>query len=323
MSQSSSIGVLDLEPSLETFHLDVINGMSGSPKTIPCKYLYDERGSQLFDQICELDEYYPTRTELSIMRRYAPEMAQLIGTDALLIEFGSGSSLKTRLLLDRIVELSAYVPVDISLEHLKVSTASLVSQFPNIDILPVCADFTTDFDIPSTPRKPKRKIVYFPGSTIGNLDSSLAKQLLKRIAKICEPDGGLLVGIDLKKDIEKLIAAYDDEKGVTAEFNLNLLRRINRELDADFDLGLFEHQAIYNSDYDRIEMHLVSLCEQTVSVGSEAIEFHRDESICTEHSHKYSVDGFARVAASAGLKLKKSWTNDKTEFAVLFLEFDD
>ena len=199
MSQSRSIGVLDLEPSLETFYRDLIDGLAGSQKTISCKYLYDERGSQLFDQICQLDEYYPTRTELSIMQRFASEMAALIGPDALLIEFGSGSSLKTRLLLDRFDELAAYVPVDISLEHLKVSAASLATQFPHVDILPVCTDFTTDFEIPSTPRNSNRNIVYFPGSTIGNLDSSLAKRLLNRIVTICEPNGGLLIGIDLKK----------------------------------------------------------------------------------------------------------------------------
>ena len=278
------------------FLQEVLRGLSGSQKTIPSKYFYDEEGSQLFDRICDLEEYYPTRTEMEIMRRHIDEMVDVIGEEVLLIEYGSGSSLKTRILLEHLNELAGYVPIDISKEHLHASAKQLQHDFPDIDIYPVHADYSSSIQLPELRKVSRKKVVYFPGSTIGNFDLVEAEHFLKRIARICGAGGGLLIGADLRKDIDVLEAAYDDKEGVTAAFNLNVLRRINRELNADFDIDGFRHEARYNEKEGRIEMHLVSLSQQTVHIGGSVFQFQAGESIHTENSYKYSLSQFAALA---------------------------
>ncbi len=314
---STQLRLLNLGPAMATFLADVLVGLSDNPKRLPCKYFYDRRGSQLFEQICELDEYYLTRSELAIMRRFAPQMADQLGPGVMLIEFGSGSSLKTRLLLDHLVDQVAYVPVDISGQHLQRSAEDISASYPTVQVLPVCADFTAEFELPVLDRIPACTAVYFPGSTIGNFPPDAAARLLSRIAELCGADGSLLIGIDLKKDVEIIEAAYNDRLGVTAEFNLNLLRRINRELGADFQLDQFRHRADYNETDGRIEMHLVSPREQTVSIAENSFAFAKGESICTEFSHKYSVEEFEAIAARSGLTLSREWTDPRRHFAVL------
>lgn len=317
--ETSSIEVLDFEPETSTFREDIVTGLSRFPKTLPSRYFYDRRGSQLFDQICELDEYYVTRSELAIMKEYADEMAEQIGPGTMLIEYGSGSSIKTRLLLDHLEDTAAYVPVDISRKHLHVSAEELSGSYPDVQVLPICADFTQHFNLPIPDETPTHCAVYFPGSTIGNFQPHEAVDLLSTIVQLCGTGGGLLIGIDLKKDIDKLHAAYNDSEGVTAEFNLNLLHRINQELDANFDLDQFQHSAIYNETRGRIEMHLVSESQQQVVIGEDEFQFEAGETICTEYSHKYTVEEFEAIASEVGLSLHKHWTDDENNFAVLHL----
>jgi dimethylhistidine N-methyltransferase len=296
------------------FKDDVLAGLGQSPKSLPCKYFYDERGSQLFDEICRLDVYYPTRTELQIMRCHAGEMAALIGRHARLVELGSGSSTKTRLLLDALVDLEAYVPVDISGEHLGRAAAGLARDYPHIPIIPICADYSYSVDLPAP--RPRRTVVYFPGSTIGNLVPADAKRFLKVIAHVAGPMGGLLIGVDLKKDPRMLNAAYNDPEGLTAAFNLNLLTRINRELGGDFDLGRFRHHAFYDAARGRIEMQLISSTRQIVRVGRSAFSFDQGEAITTEYSYKYDIGEFERLAASAGFVSRRAWTDPRRLFSV-------
>jgi dimethylhistidine N-methyltransferase len=299
------------------FLRDAIAGLESRPKRLPCKYFYDQRGSELFDRICLLDEYYLTRAELALMDQFAPEMGAQIGPGAMLVEYGSGSSVKTRYLLDALPDPVAYVPVDISGDHLEQTARELARDYPHIEVLPVCADFMQEFALPRSLRPATHSAVYFPGSTIGNLMPNEAVALLRRIAPMCGTGGGLLIGIDLKKDVSKLEAAYNDRLGVTAEFNLNLLRRINHELGADFDVDQFYHRASYNAEPGRMEMYLVSRRAQAVMLDGHTIEFEAGETICTEYSHKYTVDEFATVAADAGLTLRREWVADNREFAVL------
>lgn len=305
----------DFQPDLRTFYADVVAGLSGSVKSLPCKYFYDERGSKLFDEICDLDEYYPTRTELGIMNDWIDEIADLLGRGFRVVEYGSGSSLKTRILLSRASELTSYVPVDISREHLLRSVDSLSRQFPHIPIAPVCADYTSPIRLPDGPRT----IVYFPGSTIGNFHPVEAREFLARIAAQCGNGGGLLIGVDLKKDPSVLRDAYNDARGVTAAFNLNLLTRINRELDGDFLPNYFSHDAFYNVFLGRIEMHLTSTVKQTVRVGGEIFTFEEGESIHTECSYKYTVDEFSRLAVDAGFTPVSVWTDVDNYFSVHYL----
>jgi dimethylhistidine N-methyltransferase len=305
-------------PGTERFLTDVLDGLRRPVKELPCKYFYDEFGSRLFDRICELDEYYLTRTETGILR-HAPEMAALLGPACLLVEFGSGSSLKTRLLLDHLPRPAAYVPVDLSREHLLRSAADLRLRYPGLEVLPLCADFTGDLDLPAPRRAPARRAVYFPGSTIGNFGPTEAQLLLRRIARLCGPGGALLLGTDLRKDPRILEAAYDDRAGVTRDFNLNLLRRINRELGADFDLSAFRHRAVYNRTLGRVEMHLVSLREQAVRLDGTVIPFAEGESIRTECSYKYDLEQFRGQAAAAGFEVARVWTDERRLFAVQYL----
>jgi dimethylhistidine N-methyltransferase len=300
------------------FLRDVLHGLGLPRKALPCKYFYDERGSQLFDQICELEEYYPTRCELEILRRHAGAIAEVAGRGCVLIEYGSGSSLKTRLLLDHLGEPAAYVPVDISGEHLASSAARLARRYRTLRVLPVCADFTRAFELPAAARG-GRRVVYFSGSTIGNFPPAEAVPLLGGMASLCGPGGGLLLAVDSKKDVVVLERAYNDRLGVTAAFNLNLLARCNRELGADFRLDRFRHHALYDERHGRIEMHLISLEAQSVHVGGHTSFLAAGETILTEYSYKYSPEDFRALAGQAGLRVERVWTDEKGWFSVQWL----
>ena len=313
-------------PDLDAFRRDVLRGLASSPRCIPSKYFYDERGSQLFVAITETEEYYPTRTEQAIMDAHVHEMADAIGPRAILIEYGSGSSRKTRTLLDALDPgahpergLVAYVPIDISRSHLHATAETLRHAYPSLLIAPVAADYTGDFALPTLPTANKH-VVYFPGSTIGNFSRRQATAFLAHAAETAGPGGGLLIGIDLVKDRATLEAAYDDAAGVTAQFNLNLLHRINRELGGTFDPDGFRHLAVWNDDERRIETYLVSQREQTATVAGVPFRFDDGERIHTENSHKYTVEGFAEEAAGAGFELKRAWTDERGWFAVLYFE---
>jgi dimethylhistidine N-methyltransferase len=311
------VTVLDLEPVNSDFLAEVLAGLSGSPRSLPCKFFYDERGADLFQKICELPEYYITRTETELLRRYGSEMAESIGANVELIGFGTGAGIKTRMLLEQLENPIAYVPVDISKQRLIDSAVELSHAMPALEILPVCGDYLQELQLPKPLRKPDHVAVFFPGSTIGNLEPAVALDFLRRVCRLCGKSGGLVIGVDLQKSREVLEAAYNDSAGVTAEFNLNLLVRANRELGADFDLSRWRHQAIYNEREGRIEMHLISQAEQTVHVGGQAFTFALGEKIVTEFSYKQTVEGFARLAASAGFReASRVWTDPDRLFAV-------
>ena len=310
----------DSEAALHAMLEDVVDGLSQPRKTLPSKYFYDERGSKLFDDICDLDEYYVTRTESSVMQDRIGEIASVIGPNALLVEYGSGSSLKTRLLLRNLIRPAGYVPIDISGDYLSQVGLSLQAEFPQIEVMPVAADFTKYFEIPSSASPESRRVIYFPGSTIGNFQRSDAESLLAGMADSAGVDGGVLIGVDMDKDRDVLHAAYNDSKGVTAEFNLNVLRRINDELGGEFNLDHFRHEATFNDDLSCIEMHLVSTRRQTVNVCKYSFQFEENESILTEYSHKYTVDSFAQMAGEVGLGVRNVWTDANRLFAVMYLE---
>ena len=316
---SFPVSLHDLSPDVSQFRREVWTGLSFPQKTLPCKYFYDERGSALFEAICELPEYYPTRTELSIMEAHAAAMAALLGDRCLLVEYGSGSSRKTRLLLDHLRAAAGYVPIDISRAALTESARSLAASYPRLEVLPVCADYTESFELPRSRVAPTLRGVYFPGSTIGNFTPPQAQRFLARMARVAGPRGALLVGVDLRKDRATLERAYDDRAGVTAAFNLNLLVRINRELDGDFDLGRFRHQARWNDRAGRIEMHLVSTVAQTVRVAGRPFWFNAGDTIHTENSYKYDLANFAALAAGVGLGVREVWTDAAHRFSVQYL----
>ena len=299
--------------------VEILDGLDQSEKSISPKYFYDEKGSKLFDQITELPEYYLTQTEIGIMRECMPEIRKLIGKQASLIEFGSGSSMKTRMLLESLDELAAYVPVDIAEEHLLNAAADIRSEFPDIEVLPVVADFTRPFDLPSPKVMPLRNIVYFPGSTIGNFTHDVAQELLSVMRHEAKDDGALLIGVDLQKDPQIIEDAYNDSQGVTAEFNLNMLRHLNRDYGTDFNLDAFEHDATYDEDEGRVELRLISDRDQAVNVGDQEIEISDGEAILTEYSHKYTLEGFAEMAAAAGFRVEKVWTDPDQLFSVQYL----
>jgi dimethylhistidine N-methyltransferase len=310
----------DSQPALTAdtdFLRDVLDGLGAAQKTIPCKYLYDARGSQLFDAITQLDAYYPTRTETSILTDYAADIAQAVGPRARVVEYGSGSSVKTRLLLDALERPASYVPLDISADHLAASAERLQTEYPDLHVAPVVADYTAPFELPDTPGR--RTLVFFPGSTIGNFDPDEAHAFLELMREAAGPDGAVLIGVDLRKDAQTLEQAYDDDQGVTAEFNLNLIARINRELGGTLDPDGFRHEAVWNADAGRVELYLVSLREQQARVGEERVRFARGERIHTENSYKYSLDGFGRLAARAGLHVDRVWTDPQSRFSVQLL----
>lgn len=317
---SDTLPVIDVRPGTGSLRADVLAGLQHAPKSIPSKFLYDARGSKLFDAICELDEYYPTRTERAIMNEHIEAMTETLGPGVRLVEYGSGSSAKTRILLDHLTDPAGYVPIDISREHLIRAAENLAASYPDLPVLPVCADYTASFELPMPDRPVERTVVYYPGSTIGNFEMDDARAFLRHIARLIAPEGGLLIGVDVQKDPDVLHAAYNDAEGVTAAFNKNVLRRINRELDADFDLARFRHEAIYNAEAGRIEMYLVSETDQRVTIDGVAIDFQAGERICTEYSYKYTLDGFEALANAAGLTVEQVWTDDRDFFSVQYAE---
>ena len=305
-------------PESSDFISDAIAGLSSNPRTLPCKYFYDERGAALFQKICDLPEYYITRTEIDILDRNRAEIASHLGPNIELIGLGTGAGTKTRILIEALETPAVYIPVDISEKQLRESTANFQKIFPDLEILPVCADYLQPVVLPSPDHKPARNVVYFPGSTIGNFEPDEAVQFLRRIANVCRENGGLLIGADLKKARDVLEAAYNDRAGVTAQFNLNLLTRANRELGADFDLDQWRHRAIYNSDAGRIEMHLISESDQFVHLDQQRFHFRRAEKIVTEFSYKYSPEEFAALAGKAGFEFAQMWTDDARLFGVFY-----
>jgi len=301
---------------------DVIAGLSLPQKSLPPKYFYDAEGSRLFERICRLPEYYPTRAELSLTRAHLAAIARFAGGGCELVEYGSGASLKTRLLI-RALRPSAYVPVDISVDALAGASRRLAREFPRLHLFAVTGDFSQPLRLPVfRARAARRRVVYFPGSTIGNLVPQEAQAFLKMTRGQVGRAGAMLVGVDLKKDASVLHAAYNDARGVTAAFNLNLLRRINRELGADFDLRRFRHYAFYNPAPGRIEMHLVSLRRQAVSLGAYRFEFAPGETIHTENSYKYSVEEFSALAGEAGFRAERVWRDARARFALFGLVAD-
>jgi dimethylhistidine N-methyltransferase len=309
----------DLKPAKGSFLKDVVAGLSLPRKALPPKYFYDARGSELFDSICELPEYYPTRTELAMLQASAPEMAQRIGTDSAIVEYGSGSGRKTRILIAAL-EPRAYVAIDISGEQLRAAVAQLATEFPRVHMFGVCADYTRQLPLQQLDAiDAARRVVFFPGSTIGNFTVAEALDFLANARRVAAPGGAMLVGVDLKKDRAVLHAAYNDAQGVTSAFNLNLLTRINRELDADFDLQAFEHRAHYDEDQGRIEMHLVSTRDQTVRIDGRTFRFAAGESIHTENSCKYSVEEFQALARRAGFEAQEVWVDAQRLFSIHYL----
>jgi len=314
------VRLVDLHPEPDDIRQDVLAGLSRDPKSLPCKYFYDLAGSRLFDRITELPEYYPTRTELWILREHLGEMAALLGPDCEVVEYGSGSGMKTELLLEALVDPAAYVPVEISRDHLLASAQALADSHPDLEVLPVCGDFTKPFPMPAPDHSAGRGVVFFPGSTIGNFTPDEAHTLLRQSAELVGEGGALLIGTDLQKDPAVLEAAYDDAQGVTAAFNLNLLTRINREVGADFDPARFRHVAQWEPGPGRIGIYLESREDQTVRVGDRDIRFTAGERIHTESSHKYTREGFEAMAGAAGWRCVQAWTDPREWFAVWLFE---
>lgn len=297
---------------------EVLEGLHRPQKMIPSKFFYDERGSELFEEITRLEEYYPTRIETQILEKNIEEIAAAVGDQSVIVELGSGNSTKTRLLLDHLSDISAYVPVEISEEYLMKTVQSLKDEYPNLSIKPVCADYTKPFQIPPVAKPFEYYVIFYPGSTIGNFRPDRAQNFLKTISKLLVSGGGMLIGVDLKKDREILEAAYNDAKGVTAEFNRNMLVRMNRELNADFCIDEFEHLAFYNEEKGRIEMHLVSKIAQEVHMNGEVIHFEKGETIHTENSYKYSPAEFESLV-NEWFEVKKIWTDKDDLFSMQYL----
>ena len=302
----------------ELFRRDVLFGLSRSPRAIPPKYLYDAAGSALFDQICDLPEYYLTRTETEILRRHAADIASRAGPGCALIEFGSGSSVKSRLLLDALENVALYSPIDISRQHLDQTAALLRRDYPSLRIEPVCADYMSLAELPSIDSTAPR-LGFFPGSTIGNLEPPDAVTFLRRARQLLGPRGALVLGADLKKDPRRLHEAYNDSAGVTAAFTLNLLRRMNRELNATFDLDSFVHDAFYNPQLGRIEIYFRSLVRQSVHVAGRTFEFAEGERIHAEYSYKYDKSDLEALAGAGGFNVDRMWTDAAALFAVIYL----
>ena len=311
----------DFSPDEAVMLDDVLRGLALPGKNIPSLYFYDQRGSELFDAITGLPEYYPTRTEISILEAHGAEMAAALGPGVRLIELGSGSALKTELLLARLESPAAYVPVEISREHLLAAAGRIAADFPGLEVLPVTADFTEPFDLPEPKHGTvRRNVAFFPGSTIGNFTRGMAADLLRAVRSDVGPGGAMLIGVDLEKDRAVLERAYNDAAGVTAEFNLNLLVRMNRELGADFDIGAFRHEAVWDEAAGRIEMRLISTRAQTVNVAGHDFAFAPGEILVTEYSHKYSLEGFRRLAEANGFTVARVWTDPDRLFSVQLLE---
>jgi dimethylhistidine N-methyltransferase len=286
---------------------------------LPCRFFYDARGSELFEQITSLPEYYPTRTEAGILTRYASDIARAVPANSVLVEFGAGSSLKTEILLDQVAGHVTYVPVDVSPSALAAAAERLEHRYPSLEVRPIVADFSHPITLPPD-LLGRPRTGFFPGSTIGNLTRPEVIGLLTAFRTALEAGSSLIIGVDLKKDARRLVLAYNDSEGVTAAFNLNLLARINRELDGTIDIEAFRHEAIYNPREGRIEMHLISLCDQEIRFSGRRFRFREGESIHTENSYKYTVNEFQNLAVKAGWHPAKVWTDEANQFSVHLLE---
>src|SRR5262249_31468783 len=305
-------------PATSDLLSDVIAGLSSDPRALPCKYFYDERGAALFQRICELPEYYVTRTEINILDRNRAEIASQIGPNIELIGLGTGAGTKTPILIEASEKPAAYIPVDISEKQLRKSTAHFQKIFPKLEILPVCADYLQPVLLPSTRHKAARNVVYFPGSTIGNFEANEALEFWRRIANVVGGGGGLLIGVGFQKGQNVSEAADKDKAGVTAEFNLNLLAHVNRETGANFDLNRWQHRAVYNFEAGRIEMYLISMTDQAVHIGDREFRFRAGEKVLTEHSYKHTPEGFIALARQVGFDFVKLWTDDARLFGVFY-----
>jgi L-histidine N-alpha-methyltransferase len=315
MKNGALLAFHDLAPGEESFRDAVLAGLGRVPKRIPCKFFYDARGSALFEEICRLPEYYPTRTEVAILEENSADIAAQMGPQCRLIEFGSGASQKVRILLQALDRAAAYVPVDISRDHLRDAATGLAEDFPAVPVIAVCADYTRPFRLPPLPGTGKR-VGFFPGSTIGNFEPEAAVRFLANYAGILGPGGEMLIGVDLKKETDILEAAYNDRAGVTAAFNLNLLERVNRELDGNLDIDRFEHVAFYSGAEGRVEIYIRSLADQVARIAGTRVRFSKDELIHTEYSYKYSVEEFRNLAARAGFRPVDTWTDPAELFSV-------
>jgi L-histidine N-alpha-methyltransferase len=311
------IDLIDLHPAQADLEAEALRGLTSVPKTLPCKLFYDQRGSELFEAICELPEYYPTRAETAILRNSMDEITAVLGPRVQLIEPGSGAGTKTRLLLDALEDPVSYVPIDISKEHLREAAESIRRSYPDLQVQAVCADFVQPFHVPEATRPARCRVIFFPGSTIGNFHPDEAREFLGRMADLAGPSGGLLIGFDRRKKPETLIAAYDDAQGVTAEFNLNVLHRLNLDVGTAFPLDKFDHRARWNEEASRIEMHLVSQIDQTIRVGETEVHFAQGESIRTECCYKYGAEGVAGLTDR--FELVRSWTDETERFGVQYL----
>ena len=318
MSQTTTCQLLDFSP-VEQDILDVVlAGLSAEPRTLPPRLFYDETGSQLFEQICELPTYYLTRTELAILDDHLPRIAEAIGPEALVIEYGSGAGTKTRKLLNALTQPAGYVPIEISRQALEESVARLAEALPDLPIQPVCADYNQAVELPAElENAARRKVLFFPGSTLGNLHPEQARRLFTRARQLVGDGGGILLGVDLIKSSEILVPAYADPQGVTAKFNFNLLERLNREIAADFDVHRWQHRAVWNQDASRMESHLVSIGRQSVHVGGRRFEFEDGQSIWTESSYKFTAESVARLAD--GFEIASQWTDARGWFSVMYL----
>jgi dimethylhistidine N-methyltransferase len=306
------------EAAKKLFRDEILTGLSRSPHQLPCKFFYDQEGAHLFRQICELPEYYITRTEIEILRLHGAEMADALGSQIELIGLGTGAGTKTRILLEELDRPAVYVPIDISKEQLERSAEHFQKMFPDLQILPVAADYLEPFELPLPRHLSSRSVVYFPGSTIGNFEPDDACEFLSRITELVGEGGGLLIGVDLQKDRHIIEAAYNDKAGVTAKFNKNLLARINRELGANFDLARWQHYATYNPSHGRIEIYLISEANQTVRIGEHELQFRAGEKILTEYSYKHTIGGFTMLARLAGFDFQQVWTDDNRWFGVFY-----
>jgi dimethylhistidine N-methyltransferase len=320
---SAKVRLYDLHPPLADFHAEVLQGLRQQEKTISPKFLYDKQGAELFEEICTLEEYYLTRTEIAILKKYADEIVNLI-EGGILIEFGSGGSQKVRILLDRVKKLPVYIALDISQQHLWESCQKLAEEYLGLETIAICADYTQPIILPKIDSIiGKHSIAFFPGSSIGNLEPEEAINFLKNLAISIGKGSGLIIGVDLKKDASILEPAYRDSRGISATFALNLLTRINRELKADFNLENFSYDAIYNSDAGRIEMYIISSIEQIVTIDGERITFRTGERLRTEYSYKYSIEEFKILAAKAGFNSRVVWTDDRDLFSIHYLTIDN
>ncbi len=311
-------GSSEIQAARKIFREEVLAGLSKPARQLSCKFFYDEPGAHLFRQICDLPEYYVTRTEIEILRLHGAEIATVLGSQIELIGLGTGAGSKTKILLEELDRPAVYVPIDISREQLERSAERFRKTFPSLQILPVAADYLEPFELPLPRHLSSRSVVYFPGSTIGNFEPDDATEFLSRVVELAGEGGGLLIGVDLQKDRHVIEAAYNDSAGVTAKFNKNLLARINRELGADFDLAHWLHYAVYNPAEGRVEIYLISEIDQAVRIADRTFEFRAGEKILTEYSYKHTINGFIMLARQAGFDFGRVWTDDQRWFGVFY-----